>query len=148
MQNGPEPSPSLSHSIDISLPLSVPHSPSLSVVGLGQPVDSSGDDELVVPDLPLQKGLQLVDVHLGQNGPGGAKHPQHGVDALQGHAVQVRQHGLDVGPEELRQKHTGPSTRETHACPIYGLHPFSVKCGAMTHCVSSSSILIGRALFG
>lgn len=56
----------------------------------------------MLPDLLLQEGLQLVDVHLRDDGAGGHEHPQHGVDPLQGHAVQVGEHGLDVGPEELQ----------------------------------------------
>lgn len=56
----------------------------------------------MLPDLPLQESLQLVDVHLRDDRSRGDKHPEHGVDAVQRHAVQVGQHGLDVGPEQLQ----------------------------------------------
>lgn len=73
----------------------------LPSVGLGESVDACGHHQLMLPDLPLQESLQLVDVHLRDDGPRGHEHPQHGVDAVQRHAVQVGQHGLDVGPEQL-----------------------------------------------
>lgn len=84
--------------LPLPLPLPLPR-PS---VGLGEAVDAGRHDELMLADLALQEGLQLVDVHLGHHGPRGHEHPQHGVDALQRHAVQVGQHGVDVGPEELQ----------------------------------------------
>lgn len=56
----------------------------------------------MLPDLPLQEGLQLIDVHLRDNGPRSDEHPEHRVDAVERHAVQVGQHGLDVGPEQLQ----------------------------------------------
>ena len=73
-----------------------------SSVGFGEPVDACRHHQLMLPDLPLQEGLQLVDVHLRDDGSRGDEHPQHGVDAVQRHAVQVCQHGLDVGPEQLQ----------------------------------------------
>lgn len=63
----------------------------------------------MLADFALQEGLQLVDVHFSDHGPRGHEHPQHGVDALQWHAVQVGQHGVDVGPEELRRRHRDQS---------------------------------------
>ena len=70
-------------------------------VGLGQSVNAGGDHQLMLPDLPLQEGLQLVHVHLRDDGSRGDEHPEHGVDPVQCHTVQVGQHGLDVGPEQL-----------------------------------------------
>lgn len=74
-----------------------------TLVGFRESVDTCRDHQLMLPDLPLQEGLQLVDVHLCDDGSGGDEHPKHRVDAVQRHAVQVGQHGLDVGPEELQR---------------------------------------------
>ena len=57
----------------------------------------------MLPHLPLQEAFQLINVHLRDDGSRGDKHPEHGVDAVQRHAVQVSQHGLDVGPEQLQR---------------------------------------------
>ena len=72
----------------------------------------------MLPDLPLQEGLQLIDIHLCNDGSRGDEHPQHGVDSVQGHAVQVGQHGLDVGPEQLRRQ-TQSVLRGFLACSRY-----------------------------
>lgn len=84
------------------------HSPAPPLsVGFGESVDTCRDHQLVIPDLPLQEGLQLVDVHLRDNRPRGNKHAEHRMDAVQRHAVQVCQHGLNVSPEQLRKQRTG-----------------------------------------
>lgn len=75
-----------------------------SSVGFGQPVDVAGHYELMVPDLPLQERLQLVHVHLRDDGSRSDEHPQHGVYAFQCHGVQVGEHGLDVDPEQLQRQ--------------------------------------------
>lgn len=68
-----------------------------------QSVHSSWDDQLVISYFFLKESLQLIDIHLGDAWPRGHKHAQHGVNPLQGHALQVGQHGLNVSPKQLKQ---------------------------------------------
>lgn len=78
-----------------------------SAAALGQAVDASCIDELLVAHLPLQEALELLQVDLGQCRPGHHEHAQHAVNALQREALQVGQHGLDVRPEELGRQQPG-----------------------------------------
>lgn len=90
-----------------------------ALVGFGESVDTCWDHQLMFPDLPLQEGLQFVDVHLRDHGPRGDEHAEHRVDAVQRHAVQVCEHGLDVGPEQLQRWRFGLIT---------GLHAVTALC--------------------
>lgn len=88
----------------------------------GQSVHSGWDDQLVISHFFLQESLQLVDVHLSDTGPRSHKHTQHGVNPLQGHALQIGQHGLNVGPEQLnqnREKDKSVAEKKTHAFIFY-----------------------------
>lgn len=77
---------------------------SFLLAGFWKSVNSGGDDELMIADFLLQETLQLVDIHLGDAGTRSDEHTQHGVDPFQGHAFQIGQHGLNVGPEQLKKK--------------------------------------------
>lgn len=52
----------------------LPNPHSSPSVGLGEPVDAGRHHQLVLPDLLLQEGLQLVDVHLRDDGARGHEH--------------------------------------------------------------------------
>lgn len=56
----------------------------------------------------FEESLQLLDIDLSDHGAGHHKHLEHAVNPLQGQALQVGQHGLDVRPEQL-QRDTGNS---------------------------------------
>lgn len=83
------------------------HSGSLIAV-LGQAIDPPRVDELLVSDFLLQESLQLLDIDLRDHRAGHHKHLEHAVNPLQGQALQVGQHGLDICPEQL-QRDTGHS---------------------------------------
>lgn len=76
------------------------------VAVLGQAIDTSGVDELLVPDLLLEETLQLLYIDLCHHRACHHKHLQHAVNPLQGQALQVGQHSLDVRPEQLRRVNT------------------------------------------
>lgn len=93
----------------VTLSLSPLAPPPPTSVCFGEPVDASRHQQLMLPHLPLQEAFQLINVHLRDDGSRGDEHPEHGVDAVQCHAVQVSQHGLDVGPEQLQRGGGGRS---------------------------------------
>lgn len=72
------------------------------VAVLGQAIDTARADELLVLDLFLEETLQLLYIDFCNHWACHHKHLQHAVDPLQGQALEVGQHGLDVRPEQLQ----------------------------------------------